>query len=65
MKCTWKDCSQEAHHNRLDKQGNPWAELCDEHQILLDEAINSGDAKKILSAWVKAQGGAKAATRRM
>jgi hypothetical protein len=48
-----------------DRDGRPWAYLCDAHSARLDAAIASGDPRRILSAWVKAQGGAAAAARRM
>lgn len=64
MLCTWKGCSNKATTPQIDSNGNEWANLCDDHHRLLDETL--GDPKKIklmLSYWVKAQGGAKAASR--
>ena len=68
MKCTWKDCTEEAIYPLLDKNGNQWAKLCEkhynEHERAMDRFMEGGGPKKMLSAWVKAQGGAKAAADR-
>ena len=69
--CTWVDCTATATCPQLDKGGSPWANLCDAHHVELDNAINNfakgvtDEPKKMLSCWVKAQGGAKKAAERM
>ena len=59
MKCTWVDCHKEAIHKELNREGKPWANLCDDHHKKLTEAIESGLPPKICSVWVKAHGGSK------
>lgn len=63
--CTYVDCKEPGEHQQKAKDGAVWASLCDEHAVLLDNSITSGNQKQILSVWVKAQGGAKKAARRM
>ncbi len=63
--CTWLACRCQATHQQLDRQWVQWADLCDEHAKALGSAMLSCDIKQIVSAWVKAQGVAKAATTRM
>jgi hypothetical protein len=63
--CTWSGCKQEAIREQLDKQGGVWAHLCAQHDHSLDVALKGGDARKIMTAWVRAQGGAAAAARRV
>jgi thiol-disulfide isomerase/thioredoxin len=65
--CTWKDCEEkQAYKTWLNKFQKPWCHLCKEHHQKLDEisdkAIREGGKENIgrmLSAWVKANGGAK------
>lgn len=70
MQCTWNGrerCKVEAVHTEYDKQQKPWAYLCAEHRDALEaaaEAMRAGNFKPMLSAWVKAQGGAEAAAKR-
>jgi hypothetical protein len=71
MNCTWLDCESVATHAWIDKDGKQWANLCDPHHAMLDEA-STGSAQvvsawipKLLSYWVKAQGGSKKAASRM
>ena len=59
MNCTWKNCNNEGKHSQKDKDGNEWTFLCEDHNKELDESIINFNAKKVLSCWVKAQGGAK------
>jgi len=61
MICTWKDCNKKGKFSQLDKNGNEWANLCEEHNRELDESIGL-DFKKMLSSWIKASGGAKKMT---
>jgi len=64
MICTWKECTMEAKHPQLDRNGNEWANLCDIHHDELESAIGA-EPKRMLSAWVKAMGGAEKAANRM
>ena len=57
--CTWVECTVEAKHVQNDRNGEPWADLCDAHDEELDAAITCMDAKRMLSSWVKASGGPK------
>ena len=66
MQCTWKDCAAEAVHTMRDRNGKPWAHLCqehfDKHDGAVDAALKEGgrdNIKRMLGAWVKASGGAK------
>lgn len=65
MKCTWKECESNEAKALEAKDGKVWARLCKEHEKLLDAAISTGDARKILSYYVKAKGGAAAAAKSM
>ena len=62
--CTWENCTATATKAQFASVGERWAHLCEAHFIELDAAMKSG-IKQTLSAWVKAQGGAKAAAKRM
>ncbi len=63
--CTWyyrdsgSTCGNEALHKQYGKDGKVWANLCKRHFIELEDAIQSLDAKQIMSSWIKAGGGAK------
>lgn len=63
--CTWVGCKEAVWQTMKDKDSRPWAYLCQQHHAELDEAMSSGDAKRIMGAWVKAQGGAEKATEMM
>ena len=65
QRCTWVDCSEEGINPQFSKDGEVWACLCDEHHLKLESDLDSLDARKILSSWVKAQGGAEKAAGRM
>jgi len=67
MKCTWVDCNQEGLIPQLDNNGNEWAKLCQEHHNEIENAIsdNPFSPKRLLRAWVRAQGGSKLAASRM
>ncbi len=58
MTCTWVDCPNEATKPQIGERGQ-WANLCDQHDAELQDAIANFDARKLLSRWVKASGGAK------
>jgi hypothetical protein len=55
--CTWVDCNNEATAPQVGKDGNQWANLCEEHTKEMDD--NLMDAKGVLRCWVRAQGGAQ------
>lgn len=64
-KCTWEGCDAFGGFLRKGKDGRQWANLCKQHDEETDAAITAGNVKKILSNWVKAQGGSKKAAERM
>lgn len=50
MKCTWVDCQSEATHPQLNKFDEEWANLCDEHNAKMKNAMIEGeDVKKLVS----------------
>lgn len=65
--CTWVDCEKSATHLHKDKHGAVWSSLCSEHDAELSAAAiaSDTDVRGILRSWVKAQGGATRAARRM
>ena len=63
MKCTWKGCKNKGSVVQLDRNGEMWAKLCEEHNKQLKEAIDLGDPKTILKCWIKASGGAEKLTK--
>jgi len=66
MECTWVKCENKAVRQQLDKNGIGWANLCEEHHILLEETLSDRTkVKQMLSYWIKAQGGAQRATDRV
>jgi len=65
MKCTWAECTKAATQPQLDAQKREWANLCDVHHALLNEAIDSADAKRMIGAYIKANGGAEGMMHRM
>lgn len=65
MNCTWVECTKDASHPQIGQDGKQWCNLCDEHHQMLQNAYASTDPKKILSYWVKAQGGARKVTDKM
>lgn len=65
MECRWEGCQKDGTQDQIDRDGAVWACLCVEHDKKLDEAVKSLDPKLFVSAWIKAQGGAKAAAARM
>jgi len=64
-KCTWKDCQRAAEHPQIAKDGEEWANLCQDHHDVVEEAMGALEPRMLLWAWVNAQGGAKAASGRM
>jgi len=53
--CTWHGCTSEAAHQELDRDGKPWAHLCQNHHEILALACAEGDAEKFMAAWTLAQ----------
>ena len=64
-RCTWIGCSETATHPQVGKDGTRWANLCAAHNLELSDAVARESVPRIVAAWVKAQGGAKAAAARM
>ena len=65
MKCTWVDCKNEASVPQIAKDGKEWANLCEMHDREINQSIENYDIRRILSGWVKAQGGGKKAAARL
>jgi hypothetical protein len=63
--CTWVECAEPATVPQRGRDGSQWADLCADHDKQLSDAIASGNPKKLMSAYIKAQGGAKKAAERM
>ena len=64
MICTWEGCTDRGYHLRLDKQGRPWATLCESHNNMFQAAVDTQNIKKVLSYYVHAVGGSKKAMER-
>jgi hypothetical protein len=62
--CTWEGCDKLATKPQIAKDGEQWANLCDEHAAKVDAAAMDTRPGAILSTWIRAQGGPKAAARR-
>lgn len=63
-KCTWKECNDNAVHSQIDRNGKPWANLCDKHNKELAQAVDcmmkdKNGIPKMMKCWVLAHGGAK------
>ena len=72
IRCTWqdppdKDCTAEAMHPQVAKDGEVWANLCDAHDKELNDVITTEpfSAKRMLRNWVRAAGGSMRMTKRM
>lgn len=68
-RCTWVDppdshCEEVASHPQTGKDGVAWANLCDAHHKVIEDAFGV-DARATLRYWIRAQGGTKAAAARM
>ena len=68
-RCTWEGCSEQAVENLVNQSGEVWARLCRKHKSLLDMVVEQvkneeGHGRKLIAAWIKAQGGAVKAARR-
>lgn len=64
MTCTWEGCTANATKPQTSNDGSHWANLCDAHAEIVDGMFDLGPAA-IMSTWIRAQGGAKAAAARM
>lgn len=64
-RCTWYNCREGAVHQEVDRDGSPWAALCQFHHDKLEAACRNKEMGKVLGIWVLAQGGPKAAAARM
>jgi len=58
MKCTWKDCDQEATVEQLNVHAKPWAHLCPKHNQEFEENVHHPDVREALKVWSLANGGA-------
>jgi hypothetical protein len=69
MKCDWTNCEAEGTVPRTDVAGRQWACLCEKHDAELHSAADMSSAswspKRMVAAWVNAQGGPAAAAKRM
>lgn len=74
MTCTWIDCKKEATVPQISKDGQEWSTLCEDHAKEIDKSCDEflhdpnglkSNIKKMLSSWIKAQGGAKKAAERI
>ena len=65
VSCTYVDCQEAAVHDQVAKDGSVWARLCPAHYTELEGAISATDAPRMMRAWVRCQGGSKAAARRL
>ena len=63
--CTWEGCPARAVKPKHDKQNRIWADLCLEHNTEFERAMTLGAPGRVLSTWVKAQGGAAKAAERV
>jgi len=67
--CTWEGCTCLAQYPQIATDNEVWANLCEVHhkemKYTLETAMRSDHAPIVLSRWIKAQGGAKKAARRM
>ena len=62
--CTWVDCTEASTHPQIGQTGQVWANLCLHHHAELNTAMSTS-VPRMLSAWIKAQGGAKKASMRV
>ena len=67
--CTWQGCEDKGTEPQFDREGNQWACLCKEHEAILNEScdlsLSTWTPKRMMWAWINAQGGAEAAAKRM
>jgi hypothetical protein len=65
MKCTWVGCDNKASCLQESKDGEIWANLCEEHEAKQVKDIKEGNIKAMLSNWVKASGGSDKLAKRV
>jgi len=67
MECTWRDCESDGTNPQLDNKKREWANLCQEHHDEIENSIAADpfEPKRLMRAWIKAQGGAKEASKRI
>jgi len=72
MNCTWVGCTREGTKEMRDKHGVVWATLCPEHEKehldSIDKAVLDPEQQniaKMVGIWIKCQGGAERAAKRM
>jgi hypothetical protein len=58
-KCTWQNCNNFAVHKILNSKNKIWAELCNEHNNILNDAIVNSNPLRLLGIYSKANGGAE------
>jgi len=63
-KCTWEGCDRPARNEQIARDGQVWADLCNEHAEEIDDILDQ-ESGAILKKWVKAQGGSKKAASRL
>ena len=63
--CTWVNCENKAIIDEKAKDGKVWASLCVKHSELLNMVLEDGDNRMIIATWIKAQGGAEKAVKRV
>jgi hypothetical protein len=71
-RCSWDGCENAGVYRQKATDGEQWAFLCETHNGKVDGSIDAAlkepsevNIKTLLGSWVKAQGGAKAATDRV
>lgn len=62
--CTWEGCDREAEKPQISQDGIEWASLCPPHDLDLQKAVKM-EPRISMHAWILAQGGKKAALKRM
>jgi hypothetical protein len=69
--CAWAEgkdairCEELAVCRMLDKHSRQWANLCHGHNLAFLRALDDPDSRRVLGAWARAKGGAKAAAEAM
>lgn len=67
VECTWEDCPNGGEFKQIATDGEVWAILCKDHNRFMDDGLTGPEfsPKQVMSNWIKAQGGAKKAAKRM
>lgn len=63
-KCTWEGCDRTAVCPQIGSDKAVWANLCTRHDAELSRAISDSKPPTMMAAYVKAQGGSRAAADR-